>query len=631
MKSGVLSARSFWAVLSTLSLAGLPLAATTYVPMTDADLVDQAQVAAIVTVASAEPSPADAATDYTVQIEEVLKGSVSGSSLIVRVPGVERPGGQSLRIWGAPHFAPGERALVLLSPRPDGTYGIQQMMLGAFHEIKSGGKKFAVRSLDEAQAIQLPGHPALPEPVRDFDRFREWISSRAADPKAAVPDYLVTAPAPAALQVAVSPFTLLRINNLPIRWFEFDNGGAVNWRAHNVGLSGFPGGGYSELQTAINVWNAEPETPISYNYLGRGNVSLGLTTFDGVNALLFNDPNQEISGTFNCNQGGVLAIGGPWFDTNIRDTFKGTTYLRTAGADIVVNDGIACFLQSDTLPLRELLAHELGHTLGLGHSSESRSEPNATLRDALMYFAVHNDGRGAVLKADDLAGIRQVYKPGVATVPAAPSNLTATATGLNTVRLTFRDNSTDETDFVIEQRLAGGTFTAVATAAAATGTSATPTVTVTGLTQSTAYGFRVRARNAAGTSNPTNEATVTTFSPPSVCLENAQTLCLKNNRFRVTTTWKTANGSTGPGTGDEITPDTGYFTFFSAENVEVVVKVIDACALNGRYWVFAGGLSNVEVVTTVTDVQTGATKTYTNTQGVAFAPLQDTDAFSTCP
>lgn len=58
----------------------------------------------------------------------------------------------------------------------------------------------------------------------------------------------------------------------------------------------------------------------------------------------------------------------------------------------------------------------------------------------------------------------------------------------------------------------------------------------------------------------------------------------------------------------QLTGDTGYFWFFNASNVELVVKVLDACHF-GRFWVFAGGLTNVDVDLTVTDTATGAVKT----------------------
>ena len=57
------------------------------------------------------------------------------------------------------------------------------------------------------------------------------------------------------------------------------------------------------------------------------------------------------------------------------------------------------------------------------------------------------------------------------------------------------------------------------------------------------------------------------------------------------------------------------------------VKVLDACSFAGSTWVFAAGLTNVEVVLTVTDTVTGATRRYRNPKGTAFAPVQDTSAF----
>jgi hypothetical protein len=39
----------------------------------------------------------------------------------------------------------------------------------------------------------------------------------------------------------------------------------------------------------------------------------------------------------------------------------------------------------------------------------------------------------------------------------------------------------------------------------------------------------------------------------------------------------------------------------------------------------------VEVALQVTDTQNSTTKPYNNALGTAFAPVQDTDAFATCP
>ena len=122
------------------------------------------------------------------------------------------------------------------------------------------------------------------------------------------------------------------------------------------------------------------------------------------------------------------------------------------------------------------------------------------------------------------------------------------------------------------------------------------------------------------------------FQPASAttCLGDANTLCLGALRFAVTATFDAGNGNAGKANVMPLTADTGYLWFFAPSNVEAVVKVIDGCNLGGHFWVFAGGLTNVHVVITVTDLQTGAVKTYINPEGQAFAPIQDTSAFA-CP
>jgi hypothetical protein len=81
---------------------------------------------------------------------EGAQGSAYASLLVtVRVPGGLRADGLALRIWGAPGFTPGERALLFLFPRLDGTYSIAHLMLGAFHEIRTGGHDLALRHLSE--------------------------------------------------------------------------------------------------------------------------------------------------------------------------------------------------------------------------------------------------------------------------------------------------------------------------------------------------------------------------------------------------------------------------------------------------------------------------------------------------
>ena len=115
-----------------------------------------------------------------------------------------------------------------------------------------------------------------------------------------------------------------------------------------------------------------------------------------------------------------------------------------------------------------------------------------------------------------------------------------------------------------------------------------------------------------------------------LCLNGGTTLCLHDGRFKVEVAYTTKTGN-GNGNAVPLTDQSGYFWFFDASNVEITIKVIDACTLNNRYWIFFSGLTNVGVRLTVTDLQTGQTKVYNNPLNKTIATVLDTDALAVCP
>lgn len=118
------------------------------------------------------------------------------------------------------------------------------------------------------------------------------------------------------------------------------------------------------------------------------------------------------------------------------------------------------------------------------------------------------------------------------------------------------------------------------------------------------------------------------------CITNPTTACLHNNRFQITATFIDPNAkppTVQSGQVVALTEDTVYVWFFAADNLEVFIKVLDGCALNSEYWVFAAGLTNVENTITVKDTLAGSSATYHAIQGPAFIPVQDTSALHTCP
>lgn len=119
---------------------------------------------------------------------------------------------------------------------------------------------------------------------------------------------------------------------------------------------------------------------------------------------------------------------------------------------------------------------------------------------------------------------------------------------------------------------------------------------------------------------------------PFDCVPEETTLCLNDGRFRVRLTWRTPASEQGAG---HVVPfgsdDSGLLWFFRPANWEMLIKVLDGCAVNDRYWVFFAAVTNVEFTLTVTDSTTGATKTYVNPQGNSADSVTDTDAFDACP
>ena len=129
------------------------------------------------------------------------------------------------------------------------------------------------------------------------------------------------------------------------------------------------------------------------------------------------------------------------------------------------------------------------------------------------------------------------------------------------------------------------------------------------------------------------DATISALqNPPAPCVDDGDTLCLNDNRFQVEVTWTDYQGNTGAGqVGPCGSENSGLFYFFTPDNWEMLIKVLDGCGVNQNYWVYFAATTDVEFVTTVTDTQTGAVKTYTNALGHPANAVTDATAFPACP
>lgn len=707
--------------------------ATSYVPMTDAELARAAEAVAVVRVldsGSLSPTGAVPATDYLLAVEETLLGRVDGERIRVRVPGGVNADGLAWRVFGAPRWSAGERLIVFLSRRGDGIWGLEQFLLGAFTERRHGDRALAVRDLSSARAVSVAGGAAVEEGSsagpRSFPKFARWLRDLARGVERPV-DYRLETESFSATGGRISDSYTYLLGDcgdggLPTRWFTFDEGGSVAWRIGESGQPGMTGSppGVAEFQTALELWNDHADSNVSLAYTGTTSLTQPVSTDTGV--IAFDDPDDQITGIFNGS--GVLAIGGPYFQCSPR-LYQGQEFRPAVRGFIITQDGAGSYFGSAGGENgEEVFAHELGHTLGFGHTSEFGS---------LMLPNAHGDGRGAFLGSDDRAALVATYgaggtggdDPGTEEpeVPVTPANLEAQAlsmtsilltwndladdesffavemavggfssfqllgsvgenatgaqinslnpdtsyrfrvsacngTGCSTpsnvagadtlpeeepdeepdeqgnvpsppdqlagvavsaseVLLTWRDNSNDETGFILEGAKEGGFFSELARVGADV-----EEASLGALEPETAYRFQVRAVNASGKSSPTEEVNLRTLSDlPPECLEPG-VLCLQDGRFAVDVTWRNqhADGASGIGrpigeVGESGTRKSGMFWFFNKDNVELVVKVLDGRALNGHFWVFYGGLSDVEYDLRVRDLVTGQEATYHNEPG----------------
>ena len=112
------------------------------------------------------------------------------------------------------------------------------------------------------------------------------------------------------------------------------------------------------------------------------------------------------------------------------------------------------------------------------------------------------------------------------------------------------------------------------------------------------------------------------------CTASAASLCLADGRFEVAVDWSTAGGGDGPA---KVVPggtnNSGLFYFFDPDNWEMLIKVLDGCAINGHYWVYSAAATDLGLDITVTDTATGAIWSYPKPPGPPAPAITESKAF----
>jgi PKD repeat protein len=513
--------RVYWLTCVVILVVASASMATTIVMPTDTQLIDKSPVIVKGTVLRSQAVQRNGGiwTETTLAVSDVLKGEV-GSEVTIREIG-GRVGDRFTVIFGAPRYSEGEQVLAFLIPTPRGDFQTTDLFVGKF---SAGTTRTGVRTWlrdDATDNTTVLDHSFQPITAsgaqRNAELFEQYIADRVAG-RPLQPNYNIAGSSSLlsgtdSLQTSPN-FTVISEPDI-YRWTSFDSGTSASW--YSIGTqTGYVGGGVSEVQTAMGVWTGYAAAKILYSYAGVSTAAPGGNNrMNGLNEIDFEDPTADIAGSWNPATGGVVGLGG----------FSGvaaspTTWVAPFAADashpagahqawtitegnLVIQDGVSPSAGIPSFTLAEIVAHEFGHTLGFGHSTDST---------ALMYPSV--TGLGASLRADDQLAARWLYPSGTSTppptssVPNAPSNLSAAVSGVN-VLLAWSDNATNETSYSVYVAAGSGAFSN----AGSLGANAT-SATVSGLTAGT-WHFYVVAVNASGQSAASNTATatLTTSSP----------------------------------------------------------------------------------------------------------------------
>lgn len=357
--------------------------------MDDAVLVTSSVVIAIGTVQHqrAVTLPDGAiVTESVLRVEERLKGRTRGTKLVVTEPGGE-VGETELRVFGTPEFHPGERTLVFLRRTAGGRLRVNGLALG----------KFAV----ETDTVVSPVLGAAPRPRA---AFLARIAALAGDQTTET----VTnghVPPPTGSGSTQARFTFL--GRPPHRWFE----NRVGLLIANADVALGADASSRLAIDAMAAWSEVPGVGLALFDAGGAGTSRSIAggICDGRSVIQFNDPQSEIGDLVGCS--GVVAVGG-FCRRAGSTTVGGVTFARIEEADVTVNNRAgACF---GAVGVAEVVTHELGHAIGLGHSSDRANETDPRLREATMFLLAHLDGRGASLRDDDRDGVRAIYPAVVA-------------------------------------------------------------------------------------------------------------------------------------------------------------------------------------------------------------------------
>jgi hypothetical protein len=394
-----------------LCLAAGTVSAATFEKVTDATLVKRSAVVVVGRVldaASRQRDNGSIVTDYHLVVEDVLKGHAAGTITITEFGGMAN--GLVFAIPGSVSYPAGSRVVAFLNARTDGTFFTSHMALGKFAFESRRGVEMLTR---DQHGVDLQDEGRAFQP-RDARQFLNYVRDAARGEQVA--EYALSAELPAASRLtprseaagdyaivggpAGGPF-------LPVRWENCETNCVIGyfWNGDQAGVANDSG----SIETAMNAWTSHADSNVNLG-LGGNSTATNLTIFDGENTILIGNTSSPDFGL--CN--GTIACGGVW--GNGTHTFRGQTFYNAIGGDMLVRPG-----SYTPVAFESIVAHELGHTIGIRHSNDGAPSSNSALMRSIVPLG------GAVLQQWDKDAMTSLYGEGVACV--GPSNLNTSGGG----------------------------------------------------------------------------------------------------------------------------------------------------------------------------------------------------------
>ncbi|HXG91576.1 MAG TPA: putative Ig domain-containing protein [Blastocatellia bacterium] len=343
-------------------------------------------------------------TYVTLRVQEVIKGRIADRFITIKERGGQ-VGSEGSITFGSPRFSIGERVLLYLDTWPDGSLRVHQMFLGKFSIIEDAtGRPIAVRETPDAHVAVLDAsqetHGTITNRM-ELSSYIEMVRRRLAANRERAQAFertyyrnvaILSAPPEynrAASRALEPQFTF--ITNPPVRWFEPDDGQPV---AFLVNPEGMPNPQVvDDITAAMNAWSSVEGCSLR---LVNGGTT-GACYARGINNIVFDNCDGQFAPSPSCS--GVLAIGGLSWNSGETKVVNGMTFYRGHTGHISINPNATCEF-ADHCKVQEIVTHEMGHAVGLGHSTQF---------DATMFGIAHFDGRCASLRQDDIDGIRFIY------------------------------------------------------------------------------------------------------------------------------------------------------------------------------------------------------------------------------